>query len=450
MLTREQYEALVGRMRAGETLTRAELDSMRAYQRAEAGTLSTRLAGADATADDATRVDALAAEVADTESRIAAMQSAPAALDGDRARAARERIASLVNAGVPGSGGGTGQPVDESQRGTDTDGSGQQRQRPLTIAQRFTESEQLRAFAERNFVGQVAVDLPDVDARALINQRTTIDSTGVGFNGSRNPYVGIIDTTPDRALRLAELIDRQTTQLNSVPYLIEAANTGVAAEVAEGAAKPEATYTFTEAEAPVRTIAHWVPITRQAAEDNATLMGYINGRLSYGLELRLDAQILNGNGTAPNLRGIVNTSGVGAYTPGAAEARIITIRKAITVAQLSEYQPDTVVLHPTDWQGIELDTDNNGQFRVTASVQNALTPRLWGLNVVVTTAITVATYLVGAFRLGATLWERHGIRLLMSDSHGTNFTANILVLLAEMRAALTVWRPAAFVKGGFV
>ena len=164
----------------------------------------------------------------------------------------------------------------------------------------------------------------------------------------------------------------------------------------------------------------------------------------------IDGQILAGNGTAPNIRGIINTSGVGTYTPGAAEARVITIRKAITIAQLAEYQPDAVVLHPNDWQSIELDQDTTGAWRVSQNVQNSLTPRIWGLNVVVTTAITTATYLVGAFKLGATLWERHGVRLLMSDSHASNFTSNILVLLAELRAALTVWRPAAFVKGGFV
>lgn len=441
MLTREQYQALVARMTAGETLTRAELDSMRTYQRNEARELGTRLATPEATAEDAQRVNELASETANVSTAI---ENTPdPAADEQRMRDARSRIADLVNGTL---GTGTEQrvtPEDREQRGGDGR-QHEQRQRPLSIAQRFTESNELRNYAARGFVGQIAVDFPDTDVRTLI------DSTGVGFNGSRNPYVGIVDQTPDRPLRLADLIDRQTTQLNSVPYLIESPNTGAAAEVAEGAAKPEATFTFTESESPVRTIAHWVPITRQAAEDNSTLMGYINGRLSYGLELRLDAQILAGNGTAPNLRGILNTSGVGTYTPGAAEARIITLRKAITVAQLSEYQPDTAVLHPTDWQGIELDTDTNNNFRVTPNVQNALTPRLWGLNVVVTTAITVATYLVGAFKLGATLWERHGIRLLMSDSHGTNFTANILVILAEMRAALTVWRPAAFVKGAFV
>ena len=443
MLTREQYESLLQRMRNGEQLTRADLTAMEAYARNEASTLSTRLSGADASEADAQRVDALAAELGDVQTNLRALPPEQTAEQRQAAmRAARDRVAQLVGAG-------TGTPVAPEQRGAGgTDRPEfqrpEQRREQLHIAQRFADSPELQSYRDRGFIGQVAVDFPDLNARALL------DSTAVGFNGSRDPYVGTIDPTPDRALRLADLVDRQTTDLNAVPYLIEAANNGAAAEVAEGAQKPEAAFAFTEDSAPVRTIAHWVPITRQAAEDNATLVGYVNGRLAYGLELRLDAQILNGNGTAPNLRGIMNVTGVGTYTPGAAEARIITIRKAITLAQLAEYAPDTVVLHPTDWQNIELDTDTTNNFRVTQNVQNALTPRLWGLNVVVTTALAASSYLVGAFRLGATLWERHGVRLLMSDSHGTNFTANILVLLAELRAALTVWRPAAFVKGAFV
>jgi HK97 family phage major capsid protein len=418
--------------------TRAELEAIIKRLKDEAAAISKRLTEGNGSDADLERVDKLDTELRDAQEELKTLD------DGERekatrAAAARERIAAIVGGGS-GTGGGTAVLDDESRRERREP---EQRQRVERIAEQFVASEQMRSYAERGFTGQVAVDFPDVDVRTLI------DSTGVGFNGSRNPYVGTIDPTPDAPLRVLDLIDRQSTGLSSVPYLIEGANPGAAAEVAEGAAKPEAAFTFTEAEAPVRTIAHWVPITRQAAEDNATLVGYVEGRLSYGLDLRLNAQVLAGNGTAPNLRGIINTTGVGTYTPGGAEARIITVRKAITIAQLSEYQPDTVVLHPNDWQSVELDTDTAGQFRVS-TVANGAPPRLWGLGVVVTTAITTATYLVGAFRLGATLWERSGIRLLMSDSHGTNFTANIIVLLAEMRAALTVWRPAAFVKGGFV
>lgn len=400
--------------------------------RAEAREISARLASAADDADttaDVTRASALIAEIETLASEVDAERATSEDVETRRAaaRAARDRLAALGAADDGGTGTGTVQVIE--------------RERPVeqTVAQRFTSSPQFRAYLERGLVGQVAVDLPDVTVRALV------DTTS---HPKRVPYVGVV-TPQDRPLRIADLIDRQQTGANSVPYVIESTSVGVAAEVAEGAQKPEAVFTFTETEAPVRTIAHWVPITRQAAEDELTLVGYIEGRLSYGLDYRLDGQILAGSGVAPNLRGLVNITGLGVYSPAAAENRLITIRKAITVAQLSEYQPDTCVLNPQDWQAIELDVDNTGSFRVTMNVTTLTPPRLWGLNVVATTVITAGTYLLGAFRIGATLWERQGMRLLVSDSHGTNFTANILVLLAEMRAALTVWRPAAFVKGTF-
>ena len=208
-------------------------------------------------------------------------------------------------------------------------------------------------------------------------------------------------------------------------------------------------------DSPLRVFAHWVTITRQVAEDNDQLVGYIEGRLSFGLLRRLDSQIINGNGTAPNMRGILNTTGLGAYTAGTAtEKALISIRKAKTVGQLSELDPDAVAINPVDFEAIELTTNTNGDFVVSPNVQLAMQPSIWGLNVAVTTAITGTTFgttggtfLVGAFREGATLWERTGVELFISDSHATNFISNILTLLAEVRAALTVMRPKAFVKG---
>ena len=61
--------------------------------------------------------------------------------------------------------------------------------------------------------------------------------------------------------------------------------------------------------------------------------------MAYGLEYREDSQLINGNGTAPNLRGILNRSGIGTYAPGTAEARVISIRKAITTVQVRRVRP---------------------------------------------------------------------------------------------------------------
>lgn len=283
-----------------------------------------------------------------------------------------------------------------------------------------------------------------IETRALLDNSAT--SAGAFQNPQRPATVPL--TFADRMPSLRDLIDVQQTDSNTVEYVREdtAAGGGAAAETAEGGLKPEAAYTFSVITDPVRTIAHWVPITRQAMDDNAQMRGYIEGRLRYGLDFRIDNQILNGNGTAPNLRGINNTTGVNTYAPGAAEAAVISIRKGITLVQQSEYMPDTVVLNPADWERVELSQDTQGMFRVSPNVTNALAPRIWGLNVVATTAQTAGTVTVGSFRQGATLWERGGSRVMVTDSHSDFFIRNQLVVLAEMRAALSVWRPKAFCK----
>lgn len=316
-------------------------------------------------------------------------------------------------------------------------------------------------------LGQIFVDSVVTEARAnALNGsysvevagevRSLIDTAGWPIQPTRLPGIQT-QATKDRPLRIVDLIDRRPLGTNVIEWIEETTLTNNAAETTEGSGKPESTFSLTQKSGTAATIAHFLNVTRQAAEDDSQMQGYVEGRLSFGLNKRLEDQVLGGNGTAPNLRGILNTSGIGTYTAATTtEAALISIRKAITVAQLSEYSPDSIVLNPVDWEAVELSADTAGLFRVSPNAQDALSPRIWGLNVVVTNAITGTTfgttggtYLVGAFKEGATLWEREGVRLYLTDSHASNFASNILTLLAECRAALTVWRPKAFVKGTF-
>ncbi|MGX1483429.1 HK97 family phage major capsid protein [Streptomyces griseus] len=152
------------------------------------------------------------------------------------------------------------------------------------------------------------------------------------------------------------------------------------------------------------------------------------------------------------MQGILTTPGIGAYQPGvgSTDVKLITLRKAKTQGELALYPPDAVVLNPLDWQDIELDQDLNGQFRVITSVTDSGAPmRIWGLTVVTSVAMAAGTALLGGYRMGATLWERQGITILMTDSHADFFLANTLVVLAERRANVAVHTPAAFVKVTF-
>ena len=369
----------------------------------------------------ATRATAVVAAMEAHNARVGAAEQARAALAGMTATGGRT---------VAGNGGPAG--ADSEDR------PDARRDEVVNLGRAFTASAEFRSFAGHG-TGRSGTAVIPGEVRALF--------ATANFPSQPTRVPGIQTPNVDTPLTILDLVDRQGITSNVVEWVQEDTVPGGAAEVAEGGVKPESSWAVSLQTTVAATIAHWVNITRQALSDEAQIQGYINGRLTYGLLKRLNAQLLNGNGTAPNLRGILNTSGIGAYVSPAAEDPLISIRKARTVAELSEYAPDAVVLHPTDWQKVELSTDTTGAFKAVTQVGDGLAPRVWGLRVVVTTNIAAATFLVGGFREGATLWEREGVEIYITDSHASNFTSNILTLLAEMRAALSVWRPKAFVKG---
>ena len=315
---------------------------------------------------------------------------------------------------------------------------------PVSAAEAFVRSKALEHFRANGKQGKFAVEHRAAPAG-------TVTTTTQPQQNTRVP--GIIPNNPDFPLLVANLLDRQTSDGTTLEYMRDVSGPqstwNKAAVVAEGADKPKTgPFLFDLITTTLKTVAHWVPITRQAADDNGQLMGYINGRLTYGLEYKMDREILTGNGTT-EMQGILTTSGIGTYQPGvgSTDVKLITVRKAKTQGELALYPPTAIVLNPMDWQDIELDEDDNGQFRVIANVTDPGAPmRLWGLTVVTTVAMTAGTALLGGFRTGATLWERQGITILMTDSHADYFTANTLVILAERRANVAVHTPQAFVK----
>ncbi|MGY1500810.1 phage major capsid protein [Streptomyces sp. QTS52] len=335
-------------------------------------------------------------------------------------------------------------PDTRVQPGMQPDANGNEH--PLTIAEAFVRSKALENFRGNGKQGKFAVEW---DGRAAPAGTVTTGTTLP--QNTRVP--GIIPNNPDFPLLIANLLDRQTSDGTTLEYMRDTSGPqstwNAAAVVAEGGDKPKSgPFTFDLITTTLKTVAHWVPITRQAADDNSQLMGYINGRLTYGLEYKLDREILTGNGTT-QMQGILTTAGIGSYQPGSGntDSKLITIRKAKTQGELALYPPDAIVLNPLDWQDVELDTDANGQFRVITSVTDSGAPmRIWGLTVVTSVAMTAGTALLGGYRMGATLWERQGVTILMTDSHADYFTANTLVILAERRANVAVHTPQAFVK----
>jgi HK97 family phage major capsid protein len=268
------------------------------------------------------------------------------------------------------------------------------------------------------------------------------DITGTA-NMRRGDYIGVLPQLR-RPLRILDLIPTGTMDQNTLPYTQESGSFATAVETAEGGLKPEAAVTFTDQTATAATIAHWTKARKQVLADFPALQSIIDGRLRYGVERRLQDQILAGDGAGENIRGILNTSGLGAVAFDAGELIADQVLRGLTLVLLSDAEANAIVMHPTDWMNALIAKAagdghyySGGPFSVTPAV-------MWGVPLIASSAIPAGMALVGDFAIGVQLFIREGVNLLLSDSDQDDFIRNKVTLLAEMRAAVAVWRPAAF------
>lgn len=252
-----------------------------------------------------------------------------------------------------------------------------------------------------------------------------------------------------RPLRLLDLIPTGTTDSNSIEYVQVVSVPGSAAPVAEGAVKPQAGLELEDATAPVRTIAGWIKVNRQAMDDAAGLATLINTLLPYDVRRKIEQQILAGDGNGQNLSGILDQTGLGAPAFVSGDNTADAILRAMTVIILAEGEPNFAALHPIDWQNLLLLREvggiggsRSGQYLYGGpATMSAAT--IWGLTITPTTALTQGSPLVGDSN-AATLLVREGVNVKTSDSDQDDFIRNRVTVLAEARVAFPVWRPAHF------
>lgn len=288
----------------------------------------------------------------------------------------------------------------------------------------------------------------DGRVKAYAEVKNTVTNAIANTFSERRP--GIVEGA-FRVFTIEDLLTSIPTSANAIDWIKENVFTNAAAEVAEGAAKPQSSITFTPGTMPVSTVAHWIKITRQLAMDNAALAAYINRRMVYGVNLRVENQLVAGNGVAPNLSGLTLAGNFTAhgYTAAALTAlnlsptnRFDLIGKMIGDCALADYPADVVLLNTADWWTLRLTKDSQGRY-LLGDPGSSVPPILFGLPVVASNAMVADTVWVGSLAQAATLHNREGIAVALSDSDGDNFTTNLVTIRAERRLALTVEKPAA-------
>jgi HK97 family phage major capsid protein len=263
-----------------------------------------------------------------------------------------------------------------------------------------------------------------------------------------------------RPSRVRDLFPQATTTANLIDYFqvlgfAENGGDGNAATVADRngnsfGLKPQSTLRFQPQQAPVRTIAHWEAAHRNVIMDVPQLQATINNELLYGLALQEDWQLLQGDGNVENIKGILNHEGIQLYAAPDNELKSDSLRKASTLAMLANYPPNGYVLHPYDWEDVELQKGSgDGQYMLFTNIAIGVNAQVWRQPVVETAAMPEGTFLNGAFGAGAQVYDRMRASIRIAEQHADFFVRNAVVILCEERLALAVKRPEAFVRGTF-
>jgi len=293
---------------------------------------------------------------------------------------------------------------------------------------------------------------PPVEFKTLL----TGDSSTSAGAFVETDYTGIYEALGRQELTVRGLISLRQTGSDLVEFVRQTAKVTQAAVVPEAnvtdyagstgeisGEKPEAAMAFEQVTAAVKTIAAWIPATKQALSDAAQIRGIIDQELRADLEEELEDQIINGSGVGTDFTGILATAGILAQ---AWDTDILTTaRKAITTARVTgRVRPTAWLLNPEDWETIDLLTAADGHFYF-GGPQRMGVKTLWALPVVESETLTQGTGLLGDWKK-AVLWDREQASIQVSDSHADFFIRNMVAFLAEMRAAFGVIRPSGFVE----
>lgn len=285
--------------------------------------------------------------------------------------------------------------------------------------------------------------------------RNLLTGSSIGTSGSNNlALIGqpFLHTPSLRRMRffVRDLMTVDQTGLQTIPYVQELnalTNETGATTVQEASAKPEVTMEFTPAEARVRKIAAWVQVTEEAFADAPTLRSYVDSRLAYMVLVEEEDQLINGNGTAPNISGILDQTGLQTQT-AVTDDLAATIGLAAAKVENVDGFIDGVAINPiTYWTGVvERHSSQMDGGATDSGIPFAdAPPGIWGVPVVRTRSLTTNKAIVGNWQQGATVFDRMQTTIKSTDSHASLFISNTLVVLAEKREALAVWRPDFFV-----
>jgi hypothetical protein len=249
---------------------------------------------------------------------------------------------------------------------------------------------------------------------------------------------------PTRPIAVLDNLPIYPTTQNSVVYMLESTKTSAAAEKSEGGAAAESTLELTETSQAVQEVATFVPTSKVQLEDVPFAEAYLTNTLGFLVRQKMSYQILNGDDSAPNLKGTLNIGGSLQTQAKGSDPTPDAIYKAFTLIRTVGYtEPSVLFSNPSDWQDVRLLRTADGVY-IFGSPSDPGPSTIWGVKVVQTAEVVENTMITGDYANFAFVAMRRGVEVEMSSGYSDYFIKGKLAVLASLRCAVVHTRTSAF------
>lgn len=281
----------------------------------------------------------------------------------------------------------------------------------------------------------------DMDTKAIMLQSTLVNDV------IQPDRVRGIVSPLERNRHIRPYFAQGKTTSNTVDYVEETAYTDGTAGVLEGAAIPQSDLVLTQQTAAVKKVGAHSNISIEMLEDVAGLMSYVQARLVAKYNQKEDTDLLAGDGVGVNLKG-VSTSAVAWADPGiiANGNAFDVLRAAVKQAQVAEYFPNLILVHPDELFKMDVTKNANGDY-ILPYIFNGQGHNISGIPIVATTAIAADNFLVGDFARGAQIFDRRNVTLEVASENADDFLKDLVTVKLTTRLALPIYRQGVFIKG---
>lgn len=290
--------------------------------------------------------------------------------------------------------------------------------------------------------------------KAAAPETTQADNTV--SHGSFTPPVNIgVVTDPRAVINIRPLFGTYNVEGSSYEFVRYGYRTTLTATgpafTAEGNAKPEANYGGPIIAGTVKTLPVWTKLTEQMIADNSNLVQVINDDLPYQLDKVIDYQILRGDGTGVNLKGLNQSGNYTDYLDGVVWENsdtvidlVLTVKGKMEAAGIRNL---ILVLNSEDWTKV-LKSKNVNKDYLIPGIVDIPTQRIWGVPVVLNENVESGKFYMGNFAEAGKIIERSGLQIEMARS-GDDFERNLMTLRVERRLDFAVLQPKAVCYGNF-